>query len=224
MTRGILIVGAESSLSLALAAEAGKRVEQYATALIPNRLTAPGQPVFAEQSEKHSRIILAWNPGSPLSARTMLIAAQTRLERIDEIFLVCTPPVIRGQMEDIKPLHIEVVICDYIKSWFFVVKELCSILKSQGSGTVVPVLSEPASETSRGETTDLVGPTVAASFRSIVQGLLSASSGKPYQVLAFSSESGEDAAFAAHIFKIIEEGNRRNTGKWHKYGKLGLFR
>jgi hypothetical protein len=41
MTRGILIVGMESSLSEAVAAEAEKRVEQYAAAFIPNRLSNP---------------------------------------------------------------------------------------------------------------------------------------------------------------------------------------
>ncbi|MDR2759633.1 MAG: hypothetical protein LBB78_09665, partial [Spirochaetaceae bacterium] len=74
------------------------------------------------------------------------------------------------------------------------------------------------------ESVDLTGPSMAASFRALAQGLLAASIGEPYEVLAFSSsDAGEEAAFASFIFKIMEENNKRNTGKWHKFGKLGLF-
>jgi hypothetical protein len=40
-------------------------------------------------------------------------------------------------------------------------------------------------------------------------------------MIGFSSEGGEENAFAAYVFKNIEEG-KRNSGKWNKYGKLGF--
>ena len=71
---------------------------------------------------------------------------------------------------------------------------------------------------------DMAGPVVASSFRALVQTLLAASAGKSYSVLGFSgSDTGDVAAFAAFIFKIMEEGGNRNEGKWHKFGKIGLF-
>jgi hypothetical protein len=85
------------------------------------------------------------------------------------------------------------------------------------------VLSEPAGG-KKDDPVDLAGPSVAASFRALAQGVQAASIGEPYDVLAFSSsEAGEDQAFAAFVFKILEENNKRNTGKWHKFGRLGLF-
>jgi hypothetical protein len=59
----------------------------------------------------------------------------------------------------------------------------------------------------------------------MTQGLLTTASNEPFQIFGFSSaESGAEADFAAWLFKIIDEGNRKNSGRWHKYSKLGFFR
>jgi NAD(P)-dependent dehydrogenase (short-subunit alcohol dehydrogenase family) len=221
MTRGILIAGTESSLSTALAAEAGKRVEHFAAAFIPNRLTDPVRE--RQEAPAEVSIPLNWNPGSPISARSLILAAQNRLERIDEAFLVCTPPSVRKPVENLAPAEIETVVNDYIKGWFFLAKELSAVFKSRRGGTLALVLSDIGPAGGRDDAVDLLGPSVAASFRAFAQGLLSVSYGRPYQTLAFSSETGEDADFAAFIFKLIDEGGKRNAGKWHKYGKLGFF-
>jgi hypothetical protein len=220
MTRGILIAGIESSLSSAIAVEAGKRVEKYAAAFIPNRLVVP---VRERAAPPESGLIpLLWNPGSPISARTLVLAAENRLERIDQAILVCTPPSLRRQAEELAPADIDTVVNDHIKSWFFLARELSATFKV-GGGSLALVLSDLAAGTEKGETPDLMGPSVAASFRSFASGLLASSVGKPYAVKVFSCETGEDAAFAAFVFKILDEGNKRGSGKWHRYGKLNLF-
>jgi hypothetical protein len=221
MTRGILIIGLESSLLTALAAEAGKRVERFAVALMPNRL-AEAERVEARLGGT-SRIALNWNPGSPISARTLVLSAQNRLGHIDEAILICTPPAVRSEVEELAPVFVETAVNDHIKSWFFLTKELCSAFKARGSGTLALVVSGLGSGTPRDDTADLVGPSVSASFRALSEGLLSASPGKPYQTMGFAAEAGDDSAFAAHVFKIMEEEGKRNTGKWHKFSKHGLF-
>jgi hypothetical protein len=222
MTRGILIAGHESSLLTAVETEAGKRVEHFASAVIPARQadaewtqTRAGGP---------SRIALNWNPGSPISARTLVASAQRRLGHIDEAVLVCSPPLIRGNAEEFAPALVEALVNDHIKSWFFLVKELCAAFNTRGAGTLAFVLSDPGAGSARDEPPNLAGPPVAASFRAFSQTLLAASLHKSYQTVGFSSENGEDIPFAAHVFKVMEEGTRRNTGKWHKFGKHGLFR
>jgi hypothetical protein len=222
MIRGILIAGVESSLSEAVAAEAEKRVEQYAAAFILNRLDpARDKPRPAEG--RKARIALDWNPGSPISARTLVLAAENRLDHVDEAIVVCAPPTVRRPAEQLAPADIDIAVNDYIKGWFFLVKELTAAFKARNAGTLALVLSEAAAGNDKREAPDLIGPSVSASFRAFVQGLLAAAPNKPYQTLAFSSETGEDAEFAAYIFKIIEENNKRNLGRWHKYGRLGLF-
>jgi hypothetical protein len=223
MIRGILIAGIESSLSEAVAAEAGKRVEQYAAAFIPNRLLNPvrERPLTAEGGK--ARISLDWNPGSPISARTLVLAAENRLDHINEAILICTPPSVRRPVEHLAPADIDVVVNDHIKSWFFLTREIIAAFEARSAGTLALVLSDVDIGGEKKDAPDLMGPSVSASFRAFVQGLLAAAPNKPYQVMAFSSETGEDAEFAAYIFKIIEENNKRNLGRWHKYGRLGLF-
>jgi hypothetical protein len=222
MTRGILIAGVDSSLSEAVAAEAERRVEQYAAAFIFNRLDpVRNRPKPADG--RKARISLDWNPGSPISARTLVLAAENRLAHIDEAILVCVPPSARRPVEQLAPADIDIMVNDYIKGWFFLVKELTAAFKRRGAGTLALVLSDTGSGNEKRDIPDLMGPSVRAAFRALVQGLLAADPGKSYQILAFSSETGEDAEFAAYIFKIIEENNKRNLGRWHKYGRLGLF-
>jgi NAD(P)-dependent dehydrogenase (short-subunit alcohol dehydrogenase family) len=223
MIRGILIAGLESSLSAAIAVEAGKRVKQYAAAFIPNKLSVPVRERAVAQSAGDSLIPLSWNPGSPISARTLILAAENRLERIDQAILICTPPSLRRQPEELALADIDTAINDHIKGWFFLVKELTAAFKTHNGGTLVLVLSNAGTRTEKGETPDLMGPSVAASFSSFSSGILASSVGKPYTALGFSSEAGEDTAFAAFIFKILDENSKRNSGKWHRYGKFSFF-
>jgi hypothetical protein len=221
MTRGILIAGTESSLSAAIAAEAAKRVESFAAAFIPNRLSPPSGGGINDAVAR-ALIPLIWNSGSPISARSLTLAAENRLERIHEAILVCVPPSLYRRPDELVSSDIDIMTNDYIKGWFFLVKELTALFKARKSGTLVLVLSENYGG-AKGAGVDLMGPSVSASFRSLAQGLQAASVGEPYEVLAFSCEAGEDPAFAAFVFKIMEENNKRNTGKWHKFGRLGLF-
>jgi hypothetical protein len=220
MTRGILIVGTESSLSTAVAAEAGKRVEQFAAAFIPGPVSGPDR--IPAPGVDTALIPLVWNPGSPISARSLILAAVNRLEHIDEAILICTPPPVRKQADELCPSEIENLVNDHIKGWFFLVKEITALFKTRGSGTLALVLQDIAAGM-KDEVVDLLGPSIAASFRAFAQGLLAASFGKSYGTLAFSGETGEDAAFASFIFKIIDEGGKRAVGKWQKFGKLGIF-
>jgi hypothetical protein len=256
MTRGILIAGNESALTGAVEAETAGRVERYALALIPDRFsgedpgiqarreappakTASGAPVArvsdgsAEVSSETPRILLDWNPGSPVSARALVLAAENRLGRIDEAILVCDPPSVRRAAVDLGFTDVEILANDHIKGWFFLVKELAAIFKTRGEGTLALVFPEgiPAAAPRRGETgkkdteSDLLGPAALAAFRSLAGGLLTAAFDEPYLTLGFSGASaGDEAGFAAFILKNIQEGSRRNTGKLHKYGKLGFFR
>jgi hypothetical protein len=220
MTRGILIAGNESSLFTALTAEAAKRVDRFAAASIPGSPSA-GEPAPGAQA---GQITLPWNPGSPISARGLVLAAENRLERIDEAILACVPPALCRSAASLVPGEIETLVNDHVKSWFFLVKELASVFKARKAGTLalaVPVIGPSGG---RDAAVDLLGPSAAESFRAFAQGLLASSVDEPFQVMGFSSsEAGEEEAFAAFIFKLMEEGNKRTPGKWHKFGRLNFF-
>jgi hypothetical protein len=203
MTRGILIVGNNSPLLTALAEEAARRVEHFVAAFIP------------DQSDKTLTVSSAemfnWNPGSPIAARTLLLGAENRLGQVNEAILVCTPP--RLCKERLDSLKIESLVSDHIKGWLLLVKELTMSFRARKTGTLVMALSKPPE--------DLLAPIASAAFQAFTHGLLSTVASEPFQVIGFSPpDSGDDAGFAAFIFKIIDEGNKKNNGRWQRYGKL----
>jgi len=219
MSRGILITGNESSLLTALCVEAAKRVENYAVAFIPREQDQEAPKVVPGDR----RIILDWNPPSPVSAKTILLACQNNMEHIDDAILVCVPPAYRKKAEDLSAIEIDRLIDCNIKGWFFLVRELVAEFKKYGHGNLSMVLASELGSGSKEDQTDLVGPIAVSAFRSFAQGILLSSFDAAYNVMGFSmSEPGEENAFAAYIFKTMED-EKKNSGKWHKYGKFGFL-
>jgi NAD(P)-dependent dehydrogenase (short-subunit alcohol dehydrogenase family) len=170
-------------------------------------------------------IALQWNPGSPIAARTLILSAENRLERIDNAILVCSPPAFRKPAAELPPADIDIMINDHIKGWFFLARELAAVFRERNSGTLALALADPGAGSVNEDAPDLLGPPAVAAFRAFTQSLLSYAGSEPYLTMGFSStEAGEEGDFAAFIFKLIDEGNRRNSGKWHKHGRLSFFR
>jgi NAD(P)-dependent dehydrogenase (short-subunit alcohol dehydrogenase family) len=226
MTRGILIAGNESSLFFALAAEAAKRVESFAAALIPNRFPLPAaEGVTAPATVPEGSTSLQWNPASPISARTLVLAAENCLGHIDDALLVCSPPAVYRNAETLIPSEVETLVNDHIKGWFFLVRELALVFRSRQRGTLALVVPDIIGGGGRDPAADLLGPPAAAAFRAFAQGLLSSSVNQPFQTLGFSSsETGHETGFAAWLFKIIDEAGKKNSGKWYKYTRLSFFK
>jgi len=222
MTRGILIAGNESSLFSAIAAEASKRVESFATAFIHNRFPQrDGGPKAAVSKEA---IPLSWNPSSPISARTLVLAAENRLGQINNAILVCTPPAVFRTAEGLSLEEIEVLVDDHIKGWFFLTRELLLYFNRCSSGSISFVAPE-LSPGSKNSQADLLGQPAAACFANFARGVLSNNVNVPFQVMGFSGyEAGEKNEFSSWLFKIIDEGSVKNSGRWHKYSKLSFFR
>jgi hypothetical protein len=194
---------------------------------------APFAPPTSAAQTKHApslptQIPLHWNPGSPVSARTLILAAENRLERIDDAILVCAPPSLRKHPTALTSTEVEIMVNDHIKGWFFLVKELSAVFKVKKAGSLALVLSEfgakrgfLAENAENGP--DLVGATVISAFRAFTQSLLDCAADEPFQVMGFTApDVSDNAAFAAFIFKTIEEGNKRNNGKLHRFGKSGF--
>jgi hypothetical protein len=223
MTRGIFIAGNDSVLFSSVTAEAEKRVEQYVTALIPS--ASPVTEKTGDSGSGIGRIPLSWNPGSPISCRTLILAAENRLGQINDALLICSPPPLYRQAEALAPADIETLVNNQIKGWFFLVRELALALRVKGEGTISLVVPETVPVGGKDTPADLLGSPAAASFRALAQGLLSSAVAEPFQILGFSlSEIGQEANFAAWLFKILDEGGKKNSGKWHKYSKFTLFR
>jgi len=222
MTRGIFIAGNESALCRAIEAEAINRVEQYAAAFIPNRFSNNSID-SGFNSEK--RLSIDWNPSSPISARALVLAAENRLEHIDEAILVCAPPGLRGSPSTLAFSSVEMMINDHVKGWFFLVKELASVFKNRGRGTLALVYPDINTPVGKDEPADLLGPAALASFRSLTHGLLAAAQNEPYFTVGFlTTDAGNETSFASYIFKSIDDLPKRSNGKLFKFGKFSFFK
>ena len=224
MTRGILIAGNESSLYSAITAEAAKRVEFYASALIPNRLPMRDGGLSPRTETAGGALPVPWNPSSAISARTLVLASENRLGQINNAILVCSPPSMFRGMRALEPEEIEILVDDHIKGWFFLIRELCLYFCRTGSGSLSLIAPETSSG-NRNAQADLLGPPAVSSFMSFAGSVLASSVNEPFQVLGFSgSEGAEKADFAEWLFKIIDEGSKKYSGRWNKYSKLGFLR
>ena len=230
MTKGIFIAGNECALTRAIEAETANRADQYTVALIPNRLSAenfagsgkPSVPRVKVEGEK--RMFLDWNPSSPISTRTLVLAAENRLERINEAILICSPPSIRSNAADLPLSDIEIIVSDHIKGWFYLVKELAAVFTNRKQGTLVLAYHDIASGSGKDDAADVLGPAALASFKALTHGLLAAAHNEQYITVGFStSDVGNETAFAAFLYKNINEITKRSNGKLHKYGKFKLF-
>ena len=239
MTRGILIAGNESSLFRAASGEAAKRVEAFASVLIPSRLNA-GELVLhgtasrdlsgGAQESAGRAIPLTWNPASAISARTLVLAAENRLKKINDAILICSPPAVFKTAEALSPREIEIMVDDHIKGWFYLIRELVLYFRQSASGLLALVApdDESAAEIkgkNRNQQLDLLGPSAAASFRSYSQAIIASSLNEPYQVMGFSGlEAGAEEEFASWLFKIVDEALVKNSSRWHRHSKRGFFR
>jgi len=223
--------------------EARSRVQIVAAAIVPDRFAGSGLAASSAasasvastqakqtigtkpgESPKYTEALMPWNPSSPVSARSLVVGAENRLGRIDEAILVCTPPPIRRRADELVPAEIDFLVDDLIKGWFLVARELAIVFRTRKAGTLAFVLAENIATSQKDETPDLFGVSVAASFRAFSQSTLAASFREPYRVQAFSNtEAGDDAGYASFVFKVLDEGSKKDSGKWHKYGRSGIF-
>jgi hypothetical protein len=151
--------------------------------------------------------------------------AENRLDRIDEAILICSPPSVRCPAAELPLADVEILINDHIKGWFFLIKELTAVFESRGRGTLALVYSDIGSGGGKDDAADLLGPSSLASFRALTRGLLATAPDARYVTMGFSgSEAGDEAGFASFVFKCLDDGNKRNNGKLHKYGKFTLFK
>jgi len=225
MTRGIFVAGNDSALSRAIEAETIKRVEHFAAAYIPNRLSGAQAAPKNASAANNARLLLDWNPGSPISARALVLAAENRLDKIDEAILVCSPPSIRRRASELPLADIEILINDHIKGWFFLIKEIAAVFSSRSRGTLALVYSDTNAGSGKDDSADLLGPSSLASFCALSQGLLAAAHNEPYSSVGFVNyDAGNEENFASFMFKCLDEGNRRSNGKLHRFGKFHFFK
>lgn len=232
MTRGILIAGNEGAVTEALAREATKRVEPVVTAFLSSQdeeekeqnLSADASSANTRENRVGKIVPIPWKGASSVSAQAVVLSARNILGEIDEALLVCTPWGIRRGLKELRVADIDHHIDAYLKSWFYLGRELTRYFSARERGVLALVLADGSSSGDGGEDIDMFRPLVTEAFRIMADKLLVLSASEPFRVLAFqNNEAGNEEAFASYVMKTIDENNRRDAGRWHRYGKSFFF-
>jgi hypothetical protein len=203
----MLIAGSGPELIGALADEAGRRGVKTALALIPGN----------KSLHTWGTAQLEWNPCSPLSARSLVLAAENRNGLVDTGIIVCAASN-SAEMRDFSLAGIDFAVNNHIKSYMFLAHELTRGFRARQNGTLVFVLLE-------GLASGILSASVASAFRSFSGSMLAQSNTEYQNTLAFSCEEKNIPPmneYAAYIFKTLVDNRKPDRVKWFKFTKLRM--
>jgi hypothetical protein len=206
----MLIAGSGPELIMALADEAERRGIKTASSIISEN-NAQRRPA----NEKTTP--LEWNPCSPISARSLVLAAENRIGPLDAGIIVCAAAN-SAEMRDFSPAGIDFVVNNHIKSYMFLTHELTRSFRARQSGALVFVLLE-------GPAQGILAAPVSSAFKSFSNSMLARSNTEYQSTLAFSCEEKNISLmneFAAYIFKILTENKKPDRARWFKFTKLKM--
>jgi hypothetical protein len=210
----MLIAGSGPELVNALANEAGRRGIKTALSLIPGN-NGRRRPLFSTANER--TVPLDWNPCSPISARSLILAAENKNGTVGSGIVVCAGAN-SAEMRDFSPAGIDFIVNNHIKSYMFLAHELTRSFRARQNGTLVFVLLE-------GQSPDIMAATVFNAFKSFSGSMLAQSNMEYLNTLAFSYEEKNIPKineYAAYIFKTIEENKKTDRAGWFKFTKLKI--
>jgi hypothetical protein len=203
----LLIAGSGVELITALSTQAEKYGLAPVCAVIPQKNARSGN------ADKKSALF-DWNPGSAVSTRGLVLAAENRLGILGGGIIVCAAP--HNVMEDdFSPAGIDFLVDNHIKSYMFLAHELTRYFRAAQSGTLALVMLEEA-------VSGLLTVPVFSAFRSFAAGLLEHPS-EYIHAAAFSCKEKPPAPvneFASYIIKTLVKTEKFDGGRWFKFTRL----
>jgi hypothetical protein len=203
----LLIAGSGVELITALSSQAEKCGVAAAQAIIPKR-NARG-----DAADKGSSLF-DWNPGSAISTRGLVLAAENRLGALGGGIIVCAAPHNASEY-DFSPTGIDFLVDNHVKSYMFLAQELTRYFYAAQSGTLALVMLEEADA-------GLLAAPIFGAFKSFAAGLLEHTS-EYIRAAAFSCKEKPPAPvneFASYIVKTLVKDEKFDGGRWFKFTRL----
>jgi hypothetical protein len=210
----VLIAGNGVELIAALSGEVEKSGRRTALASIQNR---NGGNCVPRDAVGKNTVLLDWNPGSPVSAHTLVCAAQNRIGALGCAIIVCAAPD-SAEASDFSLAGIDSLVDSHIKSYIFLAHEIVRLFQKFESGTLALVLMEESSSS-------ILAAPVFSAFRSFCSGLLAHPNTENIRMASFLCDDKRTAPaneFAAYIFKTILENKKLDRSRWFKFTKFKL--
>lgn len=138
MTKTLLIVGKDYPLSL-----------KYITAAQSNNrvVFSSSEAEFQSSDKKQSAVVVAespaaipWNRASPVSARSMIIKAETESSKLDEVLLVFDSAMFASKYKQMSPAVLQNSIDDMTLGFSYVVSEVLERYSLKKTGRLIFII------------------------------------------------------------------------------------
>jgi NAD(P)-dependent dehydrogenase (short-subunit alcohol dehydrogenase family) len=218
----ILLAGTNSGFLSELTEEAlaaGSRVAVASEAAIPAGDEQPPQDAAAKPQKKTNLYYIAWNPRSPLSARTVVMDALNNLGSLDEVIIAFFADTGKNEFHDMPFADMEKIVDDSIKSYFFLVKEIFAALRGQKKGVLCFAHHDGGAEV-----LPPLQAAASAAFRSFASSLFAQYQNEPFTLYGYCSSSAETRAFARFLSESAGNRTQKTARRWVRFsGKTGFF-
>lgn len=212
MDRTVLITGRQSPLTDDLVQEALARKWTVLATFDP-----AGEEPEVPDGLGDGLTYLEWNRRSPISARSVLLAAENRSEGVEELFLVYAPESEATAFHETQASAIEEAIDRSVKGHLFLLRELFSYSLRRG-GVAINVVMQDRS----GEVVPPLEAAVSGAFLSAVRSLMTFYAEEAVTIRGFHSVGvKEGREFARYILDSIRDRPEKSAGRWNKYGGRG---
>jgi NADP-dependent 3-hydroxy acid dehydrogenase YdfG len=183
--------------------------------------TRPGETASARagSGENQSLRAVAWNPRSPLSARTVVSEALNSLGLIDEALIVFSADAGKKDFHELAFADMEKTVDESVKSFFFLVKEVFTALQRQKKGVLsfahhdggVEVLPPPQAAAS-------------AAFRAFASSLFAQYQNETFALYGYYSSSAQTRGFARFLSSRAGSRTEKTSRRWVKFSdRQGFF-
>jgi NAD(P)-dependent dehydrogenase (short-subunit alcohol dehydrogenase family) len=226
MKKTVLITGRDTPFGAALIAEA--RARDYSVIATVDRTEADGksgrktgQAAPADDGEaerEEGLLVVPWNRASAFSARHVMIECRNLGSKLDAALVVCAPTGAPAPLEKLEPAFVDSFVDAEVKGRVFFAREAAAEFASRGEGLLGMIAYQ------NGMPLSPLDAMAMGAFHALSQELFAAQVNANYLTQGYSCSLTMDAAFAAFIFKGIEEANHRTSGRWLKFsGREGFL-
>ncbi|TVR58574.1 MAG: hypothetical protein EA426_09640 [Spirochaetaceae bacterium] len=212
MEKTILITGRYTPLSADLVQGALSRKHRVLVTVDDSDSNPPVPEGFDE--ELHH---LAWNPRSPLSARSVILSGTNTFDPIDEAIVVLSANGSLTPIHETPAATIEAAIDASVKGYIFLVKEIVAYFQRRKAGTLSFVVHEP------GENFAALSACASGCFRALAESMFSLYQNEPILMRGFRSETTNVKSFAEFVLTNCSDRPEKSGGKWHAYADKASF-
>jgi hypothetical protein len=229
VSKTILIAPFDGPLAAALASEASADGWSVALALARGPAAARadaskeagrGDRATDRADDRAGAITLAYDPGSYVSASSLVLSAMNALGELDAAVLVFDPAAAKADFLSGKPGELSALVEERCSGPLFLARELVRRFEARKAGSILLLAPESPRDAAIGPSAAMAG----GAFEGLGTGLFSAAAGAAWSAFGLRDASGQSERAARYALDLLGEPKGAKAGRWLRYtGKSGIF-